>query len=209
MNQQLTELSCKQFSEILGSKASVPGGGGAAALIGSLAAALGQMAANYTTGKKKYAEFEEDIQRILKDIEVLRRELLDLVQADADAFEPLSKAYSKDKNDPDYAEVMEKATLNACAAPMEIMKKCCLLIPLLEELCEKGSRLMISDVGCGALSAGAALESAALNVLVNTRLLRGNPTAEEYTAEVKNMLAQFSDRAGQVAAKVQNYLLER
>ena len=100
MPESLTELSCLQFSEQLASKAPVPGGGGTAALIGALAAGLGCMAANLTVGKKKYLPYEEDHIRIIARCSGLRQRFLELVDEDAAAFEPLSAAYSMDKNDP-------------------------------------------------------------------------------------------------------------
>ena len=93
MAEKLMEKSCIEFADALAAKVSVPGGGGAAAYVGALGVALGSMTANFTTGKKKYAEYEEDIQRILAEGDVIRAKLIDLVFADAEAFEPLSKAY--------------------------------------------------------------------------------------------------------------------
>ena len=87
-----SQFSCADFAQALASKTSVPGGGGAAAMAGALSAALCSMAGNFTAGKKKYAAYEADIQRILTEAEALRQCLLTLVDADADGFEPLAKA---------------------------------------------------------------------------------------------------------------------
>ena len=76
MPESLADLSCRAFSEQLFSKAPVPGGGGAAALIGSLAASLGGMAANLTIGKKKFLPFEEDHRRIIAEPDGRRRRCL-------------------------------------------------------------------------------------------------------------------------------------
>ena len=90
---KMIDKTVTAFTEELASPAPVPGGGGAAAAAGALAAALGSMVASLTTGKKKYAAYEEDIQRILKDTDRLRREFLALADADAEGFRPLSEAY--------------------------------------------------------------------------------------------------------------------
>ena len=132
MPDSLANLSCRAFSEQLFSKAPVPGGGGAAALIGSLAAALGAMAANLTIGKKKFLPFEEDHRRIIAETDRLRMRLLTLMDEDAAAFEPLSRVYSLDKSSPGYSEKLTAATLTACKAPFEMMECCCTLIALLE-----------------------------------------------------------------------------
>ncbi len=206
MSVSLTELSSKAFSEALASKASVPGGGGAAALIGSLAAALGTMATNLTIGKKKYLSWEEDHKRIIAETDELRQRFLSLIEEDAEAFEPLVRAYSMDKNAPDYVEVMTTATLRAAETPLRMMQASGELIVLLEELREKCSLPLLSDVGCAAVAAKAALECASMNVFVNTRLLPGNESAEEMTERAAAMLREYAPRAEAVADSVMSFL---
>ena len=103
MTEKLNSMSCAAFSEQLASKAPVPGGGGAAALIGALASALGAMATNLTIGKKKFLCFEEDHLRIIAETGQLRTRFLELMEEDAALFEPLSRVYSMDRNDPAFA----------------------------------------------------------------------------------------------------------
>lgn len=206
MIRDLTALTCRQFIEELFSKAPVPGGGGAAALIGAVGASLTAMAGNLTAGKKKFAHVEEDIQRMLAKSKALRKRLLDLVIEDAAAFEPLSKAYSLPKDSEGYQETMYKVTMGACKAPFEMMKRCCEVIDLTEEMSAKCSRLMISDVACGALAAKAALECAALNVFINTRMFRGDEKADEMEREAKEMLDVYSEKAQKTADEVMKTL---
>lgn len=202
----LTTLSCTAFAEALAAKASVPGGGGAAAMVGALSAALCSMVGNFTAGKKKYAAYEADIQRILAEAEDLRRCLLALVDADAAGFEPLAKAYAIPKEDPDRDAVMEKATLQACAAPMQMLFACGDVLVLLEELLEKGSRLLLADVGCGAYLCRAAMESAALSVFVNTGTLKSRETAAELEQQVDRILRMYLPMAERIAASVTGYI---
>ena len=203
---KLIDLSCAGFAEALASKSPAPGGGGAAALAGALAVALGSMAANFTAGKKKYAPVEEDIQRILREGEVLRTRLLDLVDADAQAFEPLSRAYSFPKDDPRRADILEEVTLAACSVPLEILRCCGQVLPLLEALLEKGSRLLISDVGCGALLCKAAMECAAMNLFVNTAALRSRADAAALEGEADALLTLWVPRAEAVVAAVTSHI---
>ena len=206
MSDSLADLSCRAFSERLSSKAPVPGGGGAVALTGSLAASLGAMAANLTIGKKKFLPFEEDHRRIIAEADWLRMSLLALMDEDAAAFEPLSRVYSLDKSMPGYAEQLETATLSACKAPFEMMECCCRLIALLEELREKCSALLLSDVGCAALAARCALESASMNVFVNTRMLPDCVEAKSLSTKAQAMLEEYLPRAQAVADSVMTYL---
>lgn len=204
--ERLTDKSCASFAEVLAAKESVPGGGGAAALVGALGVALASMVGNFTTGKKRYAEVEGDIQRMLADAEAIRVRLIELVEEDAEAFFPLSQAYGIPKEDPTRAEVLESATKNACAAPVEMMRQIAKAIALLEEMGEKGSKMLISDVGCGALLCRAALEAASLNVFVNTKTLKDRAFAEETEAECDALLAEYGPRAEACAAKVMAHI---
>ena len=198
MQNRLTDLSCAEFASVLASKASVPGGGGAAALAGALGVALCSMVGNFTTGKKKYAAYEEDIQAMLKKGEALRIQLLELVEADAEAFAPLAKAYSIPKDDPTHDEVLEAATWNACQAPADMVRCCAEAIGLLEEMLVKGSVMLVSDVGCGAHLSLAAMESAAMNVFINTKSLKDREKAESMNAEMNGILADCRIRAQKV-----------
>ncbi len=81
------------WTDALASKAPVPGGGGASALAGALAAALGQMVANLTVGKKRYADVEEEMQQSLFALNILQMELMALADKDAEVFAPLAAAY--------------------------------------------------------------------------------------------------------------------
>ena len=198
MDNKITDYSCNEFAGKLAAKVSVPGGGGAAALVGALSMALCSMAGNFTTGKKKYAQYEEELQAILKEAEDIRTRLLDLVEEDAKMFEPLSVAYSIPKEDPQRVEKLEKATLDAIAPPLEMMRQIKRVIELLERMKEIGSVIMISDVGCGAALAGAALQSASLNVFINTKSLQDRDKADSFEQEADSILDEYVVRAQNV-----------
>lgn len=202
MSKRLTDRSCEDFATVLAAKESVPGGGGAAALAGALGVALCSMVGNYTTGKKAYAAVEDDVRRMLAEAEAVRTRLIELVQEDADAFFPLSEAYGIPRDDPSRAQTLEEATKGACAAPLQMMREVCRAIELLEEMGQKGSRMLVSDVGCGALLCRAALEAASMNVFVNTKALSDRAFAQATEAECDQMLAEYVPRAEACAASV-------
>ena len=202
----LTELSCAQFTEALCSVAPIPGGGGAAALTASLAASLTGMAAGLTRGKKKFLAYEEDYLRIIRKADALRVRFLQLAEADAAAFEPLSKAYSLDRSVPEAFQVFRSAALNAASPPFSVMQGVNELTALLEELLPRCSCLMLSDLGCAASHAAAALESAALNVFVNTGCLPGDAEAQALEAEAAAMLHEGLPRLQVIAGTVRSEL---
>ena len=202
MSDRLIDKSCVEFADVLAAKQSVPGGGGAAALVGALGVALCNMVGNFTTGKAAYADVEEDVQRMLAKGDEIRANLLQLVEDDAAAFYPLSRAYGIPKDDPTRAEVLEEATKAACVAPVEMMRQICAAIELLEEMGQKGSKMLISDVGCGALLCENAMLAAEMNVFINTKTLKDREFAEAIEAECDAMVDNYQQRAKMLAFSI-------
>lgn len=202
MAERFDALSLATFAKRLAAKQAVPGGGGVAALAGALAASLAAMVGNYTIGKRAYAAQEESVRRLVAEAAGLSGDLLALVQADADAFLPLSRAYAIPRDDPRRADVLEEATKGAIEAPLKMMRGICHTIEVLEEMGEKGSTMLVSDVGVGSLMARAALEAAAMNVFVNTKTLRDRAYAEEIEDECTRLLDEYVRRAELLSASV-------
>ena len=170
--------SCRDFAAVLASGEPTPGGGGASALCGAVGAALCGMVASLTTGKKKYAAVETEIQELLKRTNALQNELLDQAAADAEGFLPLRRAYGMPKDDPAREDTMQRAAETACAAPLRIMELCADALDAAGRLADIGSRLAVSDAGCAAAILRGALEAASLNVLVNTKTMTDRAAAQ-------------------------------
>lgn len=202
MMMRFEDKKINEFTEVLASKEAVPGGGGASALVGSIGIALGNMVGSLTTGKKKYADVEEDIQKLMAEGEKLRVELLSMMDKDAEAFAPLAKAYGIPKDDPSRDEVMENALDVACQAPMDIMRTVCKALDVIKEFAAKGSALAISDAGVGAVCCKAALQGASLNVFINTKSMKDRAKAEALEAEANEMLDKYCRLADEIYAVV-------
>ena len=185
-----TNRTCREFVSVLASSAPTPGGGGAAALCGAVGTALCGMVASLTTGKKKYADVESEIQQLLESTNALQDKLLDQVRADAEGFLPLSRAYAIPGEDPTRAAALQSAAETACAAPLEIMALCAAALSAAGRLAEIGSRLAVSDAGCAAAILRGALEAASLNVLVNTRSMPERAAADRLNARCFALLEQ-------------------
>ena len=183
--------SVSEFTEALASKAAVPGGGGASALVGAIGIALGDMVGELTVGKKKYADVEEDVKALMARAQELRVRLLACVNKDAEAFAPLSRAYGIPKDDPTRDEVMEKCLRDAAAAPLEILDLCCEAIELQREFAAKGSVLAISDAATGVVFCWSAMYGAAVNVKVNTKSMKDREYAEKINAHVDARMAKY------------------
>lgn len=204
-----SEKSCIEFSELLAAKTPVPGGGGASALAGALGVSLCAMVANYTIGKPKYAACEPEMEDIRDQAEGIRAKLLDLMDADAKAFLVLSEAYALPKTEPTRNEQLERATLGACEAPMEMIDACCQALELLSRVSAKGSKMLVSDTGCGAILCKAAMESAAMNVHVNTKTLQDREKASRLNETVKGRMEQYGSVADRIIQAVQEQLIKR
>ena len=190
--------SCTEFVTVLASNAPVPGGGGAAAQVAAIGTALGNLVGSLTVGKKKYADVEEEIIALKAKCDSLQKELLDQIAADAKGFEPLAKAYGIPKNDPNRDQILEEATMVACQVPIRIMELCCEAIEAIAVFAAKGSRLAVSDAGCGAVCVKGALQAASLNVFINTKTLKNRQAAEEMNRKCLGMLDKYCAMADQI-----------
>ena len=205
------KMTCEEFVNVLATKEPVPGGGGAAALAGAIGSALGSMVGSLTVGKKKYADVEQDINELMEKAAMIQSELLALVKKDAEAFAPLAKAYGMPKNTEEEisekALVMAQALKDACAVPLEIMRKCCEAIDVTGEFAAKGSKLAISDAGCSAALLGSALKAASLNVFINTKSMGDREYAEKINTEAQAMLTKYAQKADSIFIDVKERLL--
>lgn len=207
---KMIDGSCTEFVNELASKNAVPGGGGAAALTGAIGTALASMVVNLTLGKKKYAEFEEANKDIIAKAEVIQKELMEMVDKDAENFLPLSKAYGLPKDTEEEkkykAETLEECLITACGVPVDIVKKCYEAIELHQELVDKGSKLAISDVGVGVQCLRAAIISGWLNVLININSIKDEKYVSNINEEIKPLVKKGVEIADEVYAKVEGML---
>jgi len=189
------DQSIDAFMQDLSSKAPIPGGGGASALVGALCAALTHMVASLTVGKPKYAAVEAEMNAVLTQTESLTNRFLALMDEDASAFEPLAQAYRLPKEtEAEKAEktrVMEAALRSAVKPPLLIMETCALAVPLIALCAGKGSVVAVSDAGVAASLCRAALEGASLNVFINTQGMQDKAYAAALNQRARELLAQY------------------
>lgn len=205
----MLELSCLKFISELSSKAPVPGGGGASALVGSIGVALGSMVGNLTVGKEKYKDVEEDIRVLLNKSEALIMRLNQLVEKDAAVFEPLAKAYgmpsSTAEERAEKDRVLQEALVQATKVPLAIAECSLEGIRLLDQYARKGSRLAVSDAGVGAALCKSAIQGAKLNVLINLKLMKD----QALKTELKNKMEAVEAEGMRLADQVYKYVEEQ
>lgn len=205
-----TDKSVKDFTSDLGSKQPVPGGGGAASVAGALGAALGSMVAALTIGKEKYADVEDDLIYLKSRAYNLETEFLQLVEKDAAVFLDLSATYKLPKETDEEKEtkerMMEAALKEAALVPLDIMRKACETIELMDGFAEKGSKLAVSDAGCGVALCKSALQCAWLNVCINTKAMKDREFAEKVDTEGRELLSKYIQYADEIYKRVEEEL---
>ncbi len=190
----MLEKKTTEFLDELSSSSPFPGGGGASAAVGAFASALGLMVANLTVGKKRYVEVEEEVKEIREKLIDLQNKLIVLTDRDAEAFEPVAKAYRMPKDTPEQQaekdKVMEAALWEASIVPLEIMEEIYEVMKLLKILGEKGSKMALSDIGVGILFGQAALEGASFNIFINTKSMKNRENAKFLDDKADALIAE-------------------
>lgn len=208
----LSDITVTEFSDLLASDAPAPGGGSVAALCGSLAAALGSMVANLTYNKKGYKEHNEKMNCVAKDMQIRRRELLNLIDEDTNAFNIMMaamKAQNAAKKGSDKAAIaeadknMDEANRYAISVPLQVMEKIHELLPNLKIVGEFGNINAASDAGVGALLVQAGVKAAGLNVKINLKnFAKDDPFYGETFNAMNKILAVVDREAEEILAIV-------
>ena len=200
-----------EYVKELGSKAPVPGGGGASAVAGALSAALAGMVCNLTVGKKSYIAVEDDVKRILEDMNKHMESFIRLSDKDAEVFYPLSQAYGfKPQNDEEkklHEENMEKLLFNAAMVPLDIMKEAYSMLGAIDFLSKKGSKLAVSDAGVAVSMLRSAVCGAMMNVVINVKYMKDRIKAQNILDEASELLENTMNKADIIYREVLEVLL--
>ena len=206
----MIEQSCTSWLADLASSKPAPGGGGAAALVGAVGVSLGAMVGSLTIGKKKYIDVEEEMKELVERSKELSLKLQSMVKADAEAFLPLSDAYrmpsGTDEEKAAKDQAIQMALTGATEVPLNILILCADAMELMVEFQKKGSRLALSDAGCGAAMCKAAMESAKLNVYINLKLMKDEEKVRQYQAKMDEAFIRGMALADQVYREVEEEL---
>src|SRR2546423_12294601 len=194
----VTGLSVREFSRERAGRQPTPGGGSAAALAGALGAGLVSMVCNYTVGREKYAEVEEDMQRVLARAEELRGELEQAVEDDVAAYGSYSEAQSMpregDEEKQARDEALDAALRDSTIVPLAVAERSAEVIELAVRAAELGNPFLISDAAVGAELAAAARASAELNVKLNLGGIDDPAFADHCRARLEAVAARVDAR---------------
>lgn len=206
----LTQCTLTEFCEQAAAKTPMPGGGSIAACLGALGAAMGQMAAKFTTGRKGFEEHQEALRSEIMELEVLRRQGLELVEADARGFEAVTSAYQLPKGTDAEKEQRKAAVQAALATAMEAPLATCRLavegLEILDRLRLHTNPNLISDVAVGGYALGAAFRSGWINVLINLASLQDAQLVEHVRDQGADLSARCDLLEAQISSAVQGVL---
>ena len=206
----IKDKTVQVFLDELAGKASTPGGGSAAAVMGAMGAALVSMVANFSIGKKGYEDVQEQMQDLLRQSEDLRRRLTEMIKADVEAFDAVMAAYGLPKDDEDRkaarTEAIQAALKVAADVPLACAGLCVEVMRIARPMAMAGNRNVISDAGVAVLAAEAALRSAALNVYVNIGAIKDESYVRERRSRLEQLLAGSEALTEEVYALVREKL---
>ena len=202
MNNSLTDLTVKGFLDTTAGKDPVPGGGSISALCGSIAAALTEMVAGLTIGKKKYAEVEEQMKQLVERVQEIRHQLILDVDRDSEAYNVVFAAFQMPKETDEQKAArsaqIQEATKIAANVPMEVARRVYSLLSDIEEVVSNGNQHAVTD-GCVAMmSARNAIIGALFNVRINLTSIKDEQYVADMTAEADRLEREVIEREAKV-----------
>lgn len=201
--------SIDRYVRDLAANLPAPGGGSGAAVVGALGNALAAMVANFTVGREKFADVEPQVQRILRELDVLRERLLELADEDVRAYSRVSAAFKLPRDTDEQKAVRDAAVEDACKTaadvPRAIAECCDRTIALAAELCDIGNPNLITDIGCAVRLAEAARHCAWLNVAINLVSIKD----EAFKTEMLEAVEQAGRKSHEIAEATWKKVVER
>lgn len=201
LQEEETPITPTPFIEAVAASVPTPGGGSVAALAGALAAALAQMVAGLTVGRKKYAAVDETAKQVLAESDSLREKLTQAIAEDAASFERvMATAKNKEIDEETRQQEMEKATIGAGEVPLQVARWSRDVAQLAATIAEVGNLNAVTDAAAGVLLARAAVQIAALNVKINGVNLQNQALVQAWKAELTTIEAEVTALVDKVTA---------
>ena len=188
--EKMKEMSLNDFIKDLSSDSFSPSGGAGCALVLAIANSLATMAANLTKDKKKFQDKKEYLESLIEKSNLLNIKLLNAMDKDKIAFEPLAKAYKLSKDDPKKEEMIQKGLLSAYKAPFDLLVLMEEVVELIQHYSENCSKLVLSDVASAAGFVIGAIYGIKINIFVNTSAIKD----DSLRISIENQANQIADR---------------
>lgn len=168
---KLADMTVAGFAAAAASQEPAPGGGSVAALEAALGAALTAMVCGFTTGRKKWAAYEEKAKRLEREALLVKDRAVEIIDRDTEAFHAVSAVFAMPRDTEEEkaarSAAMQQALKGCTQTPLEVMETACQALEIVREMLAGYNTSAASDLGCAALSLKAGIQGAWLNVLIN------------------------------------------
>ena len=203
----MKNMTIQQFAMQTASNEPVPGGGSISALAGSLAAALTEMVAGLTIGKKKYADVEEEMKAAVEPMKAVCAQLLDDIKRDSESFDQYMQALTLPKETEEEKEARTEAMQNGLKAavevPLSVAKAACGILPYAETMVIKGNRTAVTDALVATMMARTAVLGAGFNVKINLESIKDQEYVDRIGKEVAELEKQAIEQEKKILAQAQ------
>ena len=203
----MKNMTIREFAMQTASNEPVPGGGSISALAGSLAAALTEMVAGLTIGKKKYADVEEEMKAAVEPMKAVCAQLLDDIKRDSESFDQYMQALTLPKETEEEKEARTEAMQNGLKAavevPLSVAKAACGILPYAETMVIKGNRTAVTDALVATMMARTAVLGAGFNVKINLESIKDQEYVDRIGKEVAELEKQAIEQEKKILAQAQ------
>ena len=203
----MKNMTIQHFAMQTASNEPVPGGGSISALAGSLAAALTEMVAGLTIGKKKYADVEEEMKAAVEPMKAVCAQLLDDIKRDSESFDQYMQALTLPKETEEEKEARTEAMQNGLKAavevPLSVAKAACGILPYAETMVIKGNRTAVTDALVATMMARTAVLGAGFNVKINLESIKDQEYVDRIGKEVAELEKQAIEQEKKILAQAQ------
>lgn len=203
----MKNMTIQEFAMQTASNEPVPGGGSISALAGSLAAALTEMVAGLTIGKKKYADVEEEMKSAVEPMKAVCAQLLDDIKRDSESFDQYMQALTLPKETEEEKEARTEAMQNGLKAavevPLSVAKAACGILPYAETMVVKGNRTAVTDALVATMMARTAVLGAGFNVKINLESIKDQEYVDRIGKEVAELEKQAIEQEKKILAQAQ------
>lgn len=203
----MKNMTIQEFAMQTASNEPVPGGGSISALAGSLAAALTEMVAGLTIGKKKYADVEEEMKAAVEPMKAVCAQLLDDIKRDSESFDQYMQALTLPKETEEEKEARTEAMQNGLKAavevPLSVAKAACGILPYAETMVVKGNRTAVTDALVATMMARTAVLGAGFNVKINLESIKDQEYVDKIGKEVAELEKQAIEQEKKILAQAQ------
>ena len=201
----MKNMTIQEFAMQTASNEPVPGGGSISALAGSLAAALTEMVAGLTIGKKKYADVEEEMKEAVEPMKAVCAQLLDDIKRDSESFDQYMQALTLPKETEEEkaarTEAMQNGLKAAVEVPLSVAKAACSILPYAETMVVKGNKTAVTDALVATMMARTAVLGAGFNVKINLESIKDQEYVDRIGKEVEDLEKQAIEQEKKILAK--------